>query len=171
MIDWTRSPFEPDIAKVRRIPGIEAMLREICTMTGFGFAAVARVTDTHWVACQVLDQIELGLDAGGELDLQTTICEEIRGSGDAVVIDHVSADPDWRTHHTPAMYGFQSYISIPIVRAGGFYGTLCSLDPAPSRQPLELIYPRMRAMADEIAAALDAEDAQARDFQVTTRHK
>jgi GAF domain-containing protein len=159
MVDWTRSPFEPDIAKVRRVPGVEAMLREVCEMTGFGFAAVARVTDTHWVACQVVDQISLGLEVGGELDLQTTICDEIRQSGDAVVINHVSADTAWRTHHAPALYGFESYISIPIVRRGGFYGTLCALDPEPARVPLEGIYSRMRVMADEIANALDRADA------------
>ncbi len=169
MTDWSRSPFEPDIARVRRIPGVEAMLQQVCALTGMGFAAVARVTDTHWVACQVLDQIGFGLEAGGELDLKTTICDEIRQSGCHVIIDHVSNDPDWRTHHTPALYGFESYISLPILRLGGFFGTLCAIDPAPCRVKLETIIPRMQAMADEIAAALDLADVQSRDFQVTTR--
>jgi GAF domain-containing protein len=169
MTDWTRSAFEPDIAKVRRVPDVEAMLREVCTLTGMGFAAIARVTDTHWVACQVLDKIGFGLEPGGELDLKTTICDEIRASGNAVVIDHVPDEPDWRTHHTPAMYGFKSYISVPIVRADGFYGTLCAIDPKRSAVPLASVYPRIAAMADEIAAALDQADAQSRDFQVATR--
>ncbi|MCP3729631.1 GAF domain-containing protein [Sphingomonas sp. MG17] len=168
MTDWTRSPFEPDIARVRRIPGVEAMLREVCALTGMGFTAVARVTDTHWVACQVLDKIGFGLEVGGELDLKTTICDEIRQSGCHVIIDHVTADPDWRTHHTPALYGFESYISIPIMRLDGFYGTLCSIDPEPCSVKLATIVPRMQEMAAEIAAALDAEEAQARGLQVTT---
>lgn len=169
MTDWTRSPFDADIAKVRRVPGIEAMLREVCTLTGMGFAAVARVTDTHWIACQVLDTIDFGLDADGELNLRTTICDEIRQSGCAVVIDHVADDPNWRTHHTPAMYGFQSYISIPVMRLDGFFGTLCAIDPLPAKVPLAAIFPRMQAMAEEIATALDLADAQARGLQVATR--
>jgi GAF domain-containing protein len=156
MIDWTRSPFEPDIARIRRVPGVEAMLRELCDLTGLGFAAIARVTDTHWVACQVCDGIDFGLAAGDELDLKTTICDEIRQCGWHVMIDHVSAHPDWRTHPTPALYGFESYLSIPIMRDGGCYATLCAVDPAPSRSPLARFYPRLKAMADEIAAALDA---------------
>lgn len=169
MSDWNRSPFEPDIARVRSVPGIDELLREVCALTGMGFAAVARVTDTHWVACQVVDRIGFGLEPGGELDLKTTICDEIRQSGQAVVIDHVGDAPEWRTHHIPALYGFESYISIPIVRSDGFYGTLCAIDPEPSRVSLANIYPRICAMADEIAAALDRHDAQARGFQVATR--
>jgi GAF domain-containing protein len=169
MTDWTRSPFEADIAKLRRVPGVEAMLREVCDLTGLGFAAIARVTDKHWVACQVHDRIEFGLQPGDELDLKTTICDEIRQCGWHVIIDHASGHPDWRTHHTPAMYGFESYISVPIVRGDGFFGTLCAIDPAPSRQPLALLFPRIKAMAEEIAAALDAADAQSRGRQVTTR--
>lgn len=169
MTDWSRSPFEAEIARIRRVPGIEAMLREVCDLTGMGFAAVARVTDTHWIACQVEDRIAFGLNAGDELDIKTTICDEIRQCGWHVIIDHVSAHPEWRTHHTPALYGFQSYISIPIMRADGFYGTLCAVDPTPSKTPLARLFPRLKAMADEIAEALDLADDQARGFQVATR--
>src|SRR5688572_23747647 len=36
-------------------------------------------------------------------------------------------------HHTPKMYGFQSYISVPIIlKTGEFFGTLCSIDPRPA---------------------------------------
>ena len=67
-------------------------------------------------------------------EIGTTICHEIRQSGQAVIIDHVAADPAFCTHHTPAMYGFQSYISMPIRLADGtFFGTLCAIDPEPHR--------------------------------------
>jgi K+-sensing histidine kinase KdpD len=34
----------------------------------------------------------------------------------------------------PRFYGFQSYISAPIFRpGGGFFGTLCAIDPRPAR--------------------------------------
>lgn len=147
--------FADDIAAVQRVPEVEAMLAEVCALTGMGFAAVARVTDDRWVCCQVLDRIEFGLKPGDELKIQTTICDEIRASGRGVFIDHVAEDPDWRTHHTPAMYGFQSYISIPILLAdGSFFGTLCAIDPAP-RTGLADVVVRMEAMAATIAGELE----------------
>ena len=52
----------------------------------------------------------------------------------AVVIDHVAEHPVYCNHHTPAMYGLQSYISMPIfMQDGQFYGTLCAIDPKPAR--------------------------------------
>jgi hypothetical protein len=73
------------------------------------------------------------LKPGGELKVETTICHEIQQSREPVVIDHVAEDDSWRHHPTPAMYGFQSYISMPIILAdGSFFGTLCAIDPRPA---------------------------------------
>lgn len=147
--------YEADVIAVQSIPEIEAMLQRVCEITGMGFAAVARVTADRWIACQLLDKIEFGLKPGDELKIKTTICDEIRDSGQCVFIDHVAEDPQWRTHHTPAMYGFQSYISIPILLADGrFFGTLCAIDPN-SRSGLSGAVAEMERMAAEIAAALD----------------
>lgn len=111
---------------------IMAILQEVCRITDMGFAAVARVTEDRWIACQLLDKIEFGLNPGDELEIKTTICDEIRDSGRRVVIDHVDADIEWQTHHTPRMYGFKSYVSIPVVLPdGSFFGTLCAIDPRP----------------------------------------
>ena len=123
-----------DVAAVGRISAVPSILQMVCSMTGMRFAVVARVTEDTWTACAVRDEIDFGLKPGGELPLKTTICDEIRACGKAVVIDHVSEDPHFRTHHTPRMYGFQSYISVPIVRTNGeFFGTLCALDPLPKK--------------------------------------
>ena len=146
--------FADDIAAVQHIPKIEAMLAKVCDLTGMGFAAVARVTADRWVACQLLDRIEFGLKPGDELKIKTTICDEIRASGQCVFIDHVAEDPLWRTHHTPAMYGFESYISIPIMLDGSFFGTLCAIDPAP-RKGLAGVVERMQALAVQIAGELE----------------
>ncbi len=41
-----------------------------------------------------------------------------------VMIDHVVTDERYRNHHTPKLYGFQSYISVPInLKNGEFFGT------------------------------------------------
>jgi two-component system sensor histidine kinase VicK len=126
--------IEADIDAISRIPIVSKILEVVCRTTGMGFAAIARVTEDRWVACSVLDEIDFGLKPGGELKLETTICHEIRGNGQAVVIDHVATDLHYSTHHTPAMYGFQSYISVPILkRDGSFFGTLCAIDPQPAK--------------------------------------
>jgi signal transduction histidine kinase len=122
-----------DIEIVQRIPIITSLLEVVCRTTGMGFAAVARVTKDSWIACAVRDEIAFGLEPGGELQLGTTICNEIRESHKAVIIDHVEEDAQYRHHHTPAMYGFQSYISMPIMlKDGTFFGTLCAIDPKPA---------------------------------------
>lgn len=123
-----------DVHMIENIPMIQELLNVICHTTGMRFSAVARVTDDKWVACSVHDEIEFGLKPGGELPLNTTICNEIRQSKQAVIIDHVAEDRDFCNHPTPAMYGFQSYISVPIMRKdGSFFGTLCAIDPLPNK--------------------------------------
>ena len=122
-----------DIERIKQIPIVPTMLDVICKSTGMGFAAIARVTEESWVACSVRDEISFGLEPGGELVLETTICNEIRSKRESVVIDHVEKSEVYRNHHTPNLYGFQSYISVPIIlKNGEFFGTLCAIDPRPA---------------------------------------
>ena len=121
-----------DVERIQSLSIVPSILELICRVTGMGFSAVARVTEDKWNACAVKDEINFGLKPGGELKLETTICNEIRGHGRPVVIDEVAADDNFSNHHTPKMYGFQSYISIPIIlKDGKFFGTLCAIDPRP----------------------------------------
>ena len=125
---------QADIAAINRLTIVPKLLEIICHTTGMGFAAIARVTENKWVACSVRDEIEFGLVSGSELKLETTICHEIRQNGKAVIIDEVKKDEMFCNHHTPAMYGFQSYISVPIIlQDGSFFGTLCAVDPKPAK--------------------------------------
>jgi signal transduction histidine kinase len=146
-----------DVAAIGRIEAIPRILEVVCRMTGMGFAAVARVTDERWVALAVRDEIGLGLVPGGELELRTTICNEIRDSGQAVVIDQVATDPAFCGHPTAAQYGFQSYISVPIRLGGEFYGTLCAIDPSPARLTETRAQATFELFAELIAAHLQAE--------------
>lgn len=144
------------------IEGVDAVpliLDVICRTTGMGFAAVARVTRDRWIACAVHDSIAFGLQPGGELEVATTICDEIRESGEPVIIDHVAEDAVFCGHPTPARYGFQSYISMPIRRAdGSFFGTLCAIDPKPARLNNPETIGMFRLFADLIGFHLDARD-------------
>ena len=102
------------------------------------------------------DEIAFGLEPGGELKVETTICDEIRDSGEAVVIDHVAEDPAFCHHHTPALYGFQSYISMPIMLRGRqFFGTLCAIDPRPNTLNTPAVLGMFKLFAELIAFHLD----------------
>jgi signal transduction histidine kinase len=153
------SEFDADIAAVQRIAAVPRILEVVCRSTGMGFAAVARVTDNRWVCCAVRDEIAFGLLPGGELEVETTICHEIRQSGEAVVIDNVTQDAAYCGHHTPAKYGFQSYISMPIMLGDGtFFGTLCAIDPRPARLNTPQTVGMFKLFAELIATHLDAVD-------------
>lgn len=133
MLDPTPDTVQTDIENVSNIPIVSKMLDVICRTTNMRFAAIARVTDTQWITCSSRDDINFGLKPGDELELGTTICDEIRQHHKPVVIDHVTKDPGFCDHHTPEQYGFQSYISFPIFRkTGEFFGTLCAIDPEPA---------------------------------------
>jgi signal transduction histidine kinase len=148
-----------DVTAIARIDAVPLILEVVCRTTGMGFAAVARVTEHRWIACQVRDEIQFGLRPGGELKVETTICNEIRTSGQPVVIDHVAEDDCFRGHPTPAMYGFQSYISMPIRRADGtFFGTLCAIDPRPARLNTPETVGMFKLFADLIGLHLDSQD-------------
>jgi signal transduction histidine kinase len=149
--------IEQDVATISRIDVIPKILEVVCRATGMGFAAVARVTEDRWVACAVRDEIEFGLTPGGELIVSTTICDQIRDSRLPVVIDHVAEDPGFREHPTPKLYGFQSYISVPIITGGEFFGTLCAIDPRPNILSTPQTLGMVELFADLIARHLEAE--------------
>jgi signal transduction histidine kinase len=122
------------------------------------FAAVARVTEDRWIACSVLDEIDFGLRPGGELKIETTICREVRQGREPVIINNVAEDDAWREHPVPAIYGFQSYISMPVILAdGSFFGTLCAIDPRPARLTKPEVIGMFRLFAELIAKHLDAD--------------
>ena len=147
-----------DITSISQIDAVASILEIVCRTAGMGFAAVARVTRDRWVACAVRDEIAFGLLPGGELDVKTTICDEIRDSGRAGIIDHVAQDEHFRDHHTPRMYGLQSYISMPIILPNGaFFGTLCAIDPRPARLNRPEIIGMFKNFAQLIAFHLDAQ--------------
>jgi len=140
---------------------LQAILRDICATTGMGFAAIARVTEQRWIACLVEDRIDFGLDPGDELKIHETICDEIRDSGAAVVIDDVSDDIKWSRHPIPVIYGFKSYCSFPVyLEDGTFFGTLCAIDPEPRRVTDEAIIEMFANYARTVGAILSHAVAQ-----------
>jgi len=153
--------LQSDIDAVARVPGLAALLESTSRATGMRFAAVARVTDQQWIACAVYDMLEFGLRPGQELVLETTLCNEIRQHHALIAFNSARDEPAWRDHPTPARYGFESYISVPIFRGdGSFFGTLCAIDRDPARLDAETIA-TVQLYAEMIGLHLER-DAQAR---------
>jgi GAF domain-containing protein len=62
-------------------------------------------------------------------------------------------------HPTPALYGFKSYISMPIIRTDGrFFGTLCAIDLRPAQLENSEIVATFKLFAELITFHLDAID-------------
>lgn len=146
-----------DVKLVESIQVVPTILDIVCRSTGMGFSAIARVTSNHWVACSVNDLMGFGLKPGAELEVESTLCHEVRQSNEHVIIDNVATDAHYCNHHTASQYGFQSYISVPIQLGDGtFFGTLCAID----RNPHPLSNPETVQMftlfADLIGKQLDS---------------
>lgn len=155
----SKHDFQADIDAIAGIAAVPRILDLVCRTTGMGFAAVARVTPERWVACEVQDNADFGLKPGGELKVETTLCHEIRQSGRAIVFDNADDDLRYATHHTPAIYGLKSYISVPILLPGGnFFGTLCAIDTQPARVNTPEIIGMFELYAELIAHHLDSHD-------------
>ena len=149
------------VDEIQAIGAVPKILETVAAMTGLGFVCIAHVTNDAWITCAVLDKLEFGLKPGDELDVTTTLCEEVRDTGRSVIIDHVAESTQYAGHHTPRIYGFQSYFSIPVFRTDGrYFGTLCGLDPKPIKLSDPVTVSTLHLFAELISKQLDAENRQ-----------
>lgn len=155
-----------DVAGIARIAAVPRILDAIVTLTGMRFAAVARVTETTWTACAVHDDLGFGLPPGGELALESTICNEIRQHHQPVMFGHASTHAHFSQHHTPMRYGLESYVSVPIFRSdGSFFGTLCAIDSRPADLDDPAIPKTFQLFAELIGLQLEIEEDLAKSRQ------
>jgi signal transduction histidine kinase len=153
-----------DVAAAGTIEALPTLLEVLCETTGMRFAAVARVTEGTWTACVVKDDIRFGLQPGGQLEIETTLCIESKRSNEAIVIEHASIDPRYCNHHTPKTYQIESYVSVPIVLPSGrYFGNLCAIDPAPAKVADPKIINMFTRFATLIAMQLESELARQED--------
>lgn len=163
----TEHDFQQDIDSVASITSVPIILSTVCRTTGMRFSAIARVTAERWIVCSVKDAIGFSLAPGDALEVETTICHEVRQCGDAVVIDYVAQDAVFSSHPTPARYGFQSYISVPIRLAdGSFFGTLCAIDPEPHPLSTTHAVEMFELFAQVIGSQLDSIRQAKQDHRV-----
>ena len=149
--------YRHDLAAVAHIDVVPKILEIVCRTTGMGFSAVARVTEERWIACAVRDEIAFGLQPGGELDVRTTICDEIRDSGELVVIDDVSADPRLLRPPHPGEVRIQELHFGAVALSGWpFLRYSCAIDPRPARLNTPEIVGMFTMFADLIGFHLDS---------------
>lgn len=148
--------FAKDMAAVQDIPAVPTLLDVVRRVTGMRFIAIARVTPDRWMACATKDDLGFGLEPGGELPIDTTICREVMSGSAPVIIDDVERDPVYGAHPAPALYGFKSYISMPIkLPDGQFFGTLCAIDPNPANVSRAEVVGMFQMFAELIGMHLD----------------
>ncbi|MTE01594.1 GAF domain-containing protein [Paracoccus sp. YIM 132242] len=151
--------FRDDILAVADNPAVPTMLETVCLATGLRFAAIARVNDERWITCSVADALDFGLGPGDELVVESTLCHEVRQQQAEIVINDAQCDDAYRDHRTPRLYGFRSYLSVPILRPdGSFFGTLCALDPEPNRLDDPRILDMARMFARMVGDTLQVQD-------------
>lgn len=151
--------FQNDIEILEGSELIKTILETIMLATNTRFAAVARVTAERWVACRTVDEINFGLAAGDEIEIESTFCQSVRETDERVVFEDAATDELYRGHPIAEKFGIVSYASIPIYRIdGSFFGTLCAIDT----EPRALKSPRALAMLDMfaniISRALESEE-------------
>lgn len=151
--------FQADIETVLSSNLVGTILETVMLATEVRFAAVARVTADRWVACRTVDEVDFGLSAGDEIEIQSTFCRSVRETSQKVLFSDVATDEVYKGHPIAAKFGIVSYASIPIFRSDGtFFGTLCAIDTVPR----DLNNPRAIAMlemfADLIGRGLETEE-------------
>lgn len=155
---------DADVAAVQRIGAVPTILRVISETTGLRLALVARVREDSWTACATLDRMDFGLNPGDHLDVATTLCREVRQTGEPIVIEHASQEPEYCGHPTPKLYGLESYIAVPIfLPDGAYFGNVCALDARPARLRDGTTVEMFRLFAELIGLQLAAEAEHARD--------
>ncbi len=149
-----RDQLSKAIALIGDDDDLRAVLGKLQRLTQMKFAAIAFVSEDRWVASLVSDGLDFGLAAGDELDVRMTLCDQVRNCSSEILIDDVARDPDWSSHPVPKMYGFRSYLSVPILVGSAFFGTLCAIDPEPRAQPLAELRGKLFELAAETGRLL-----------------
>ncbi|MET1023539.1 MAG: GAF domain-containing protein [Pseudoxanthomonas sp.] len=135
-------------------PDAPDMLRAINTLTGMRFAAMSRVDRKHWTALAFYDAMAFGMAPSQQLDLEATICGDAMASRQTVAFGKAASDPTYACSTLPSLYGFESYISVPILLPDGeVFGTVCALDAEPRELTPEILE-QMQAYARQVAEVM-----------------
>ncbi len=111
------------------IEAISSILKLVTRLTGMRFAGVAKFTETDWVVCSAHDPLHMGIEPGDTLELEITLCSELRRDPKALFIPKISEDGRYSSRAVVKRYAIESYAGVPIFLPDGrLYGALCALD-------------------------------------------
>jgi len=146
------------VGEIQAIHAVPRILETVTALTGVRFACIAHVTEHSWLACAVHDLIGFGIQAGDQLAIEDTVCEVVRSTRQAVIIDDAAAEDCPYAAFAPRLNGYRSYFSIPIFRRDGLYfGTLCGTDPEPLPLSAPATVAALTLFAELISCQLESE--------------
>jgi len=146
------------VREIQAIGAVPRVLETVAALTGLRFTCIAHVTATSWTACAVHDRLGFGIKPGDQLAIQTTICQEVHDTREAVIIDDAHASDQVNRADSARLYGFRGYVAIPIYRRDGFYfGTLCGIDPEPVRLSQGPTVAALTLFAELVSCKLESE--------------
>lgn len=127
--------YQGALGPLAQMEGLSVILRLAKEVTGLRFAAVAKVTDSQWIAVAVADSAHLDIRPGDERPVASTLCNEVRLRRRSLVYGEGMQKLQYAGYAALIRLeqrGLHSHISVPIITADGrFVGTLCGIDPLP----------------------------------------
>lgn len=154
----TEHELDRGVFAVSQAKATRHILEIIRSQTGMRVVGVAWVHSQGWRACAVLDEVGMGLKAGDELDVDTTLCKDVMETGFFIAFNDACAHPKYHDHPTPKTYNFRAYSSFPILLAGGkYFGNLFALDPEPREAASERSRATFVACAGMLGKIVDDE--------------
>ncbi len=156
MAELATIKFGDEVEVAARVASLPAILDVACHSTGMGFAVLAHVTKDGWTACATRDHLAIGINAGDTLDVETTICHNVLRFGRPVIVNDAAVDVIYKNHPARIVFGFRSFISMPVILPNGaFFGTLSVLDPTPRELDSEESVKSFGLLAELVALNLD----------------
>ncbi|QJI12009.1 GAF domain-containing protein [Pseudomonas sp. ADAK22] len=116
-------------SEIAELEATSTILQLVTRLTGMRFAGIAKFTEKDWIVCSACDPTHLGIEAGNTLELEITLCSELRRNPKALFIPKISGDHRYSDRHVVKQYGLESYAGAPIFLPDGrLFGALCALD-------------------------------------------
>ncbi|WP_122289945.1 GAF domain-containing protein [Pseudomonas savastanoi] len=122
-----------EFSAIAEIEATTSTLQLVSRLTQMRFVSIAKFTESDWIACAVHDAVHFGIAPGDAFALEESLCNAMRFDHKALVIPRLSQDPKYRDHPNVSLFGFESYVAIPIFFSNGtLFGSLCAIDSQPA---------------------------------------
>ncbi|MDA0673468.1 MAG: response regulator [Cyanobacteria bacterium] len=111
----------------------EDYLQTGCRVLGFAGGVVGRVQDGEYVVAAVQSDYD-ALYPNFSCDLNDALCGQAIRSGQTITYAHIGSLSEMQHHPIYQAFGWESFISTPILVEGQVYGSLCFFSEIPRHQ-------------------------------------